>query len=193
MEIGQTDSAGVESAGCRRKRLLLQGFDCGKSGVLDDTCDVRPSNNAPLKADCKENSRQPKQDALYEESDGDGMLPKNANEESIYVLDATKEGNVGRFLNVSTKLHDSLCCLCKYIIYLFKFFDITSVGDGPMTREAHVILPAITSGWGHTGCSVAKYLQLRQIVHRHICRYTANNLFLFIGMRMSYSKVLEYV
>lgn len=101
MEIEQTDSAGVESAGCRRKSLLLQGVDCGKSGVLDDTCDVRPSNNTPLKADCKENSRQPKQDALCEESDGDGMLPKNANEEIIYVLDATKEGNVGRFLNHS--------------------------------------------------------------------------------------------
>lgn len=105
MEIGQTDFAGVDSAGCKRKGLSLQGVDCGKSSVLDDTCVVRPSNNAPLKADCKENSRQPKQDALCEESDGDGMLPKNANEENIYVLDATKEGNVGRFLNVSTKLH----------------------------------------------------------------------------------------
>ncbi|OWK56211.1 histone-lysine N-methyltransferase SETDB2 isoform X1 [Lonchura striata] len=101
MEIGQTGYAGVESAGCRRRSMLLQGVDCGKSGELDDTCDVRPSNNAPLKADCKESSRQPKQDALCEESDSDGMLSKNANEESIYVLDATKEGNVGRFLNHS--------------------------------------------------------------------------------------------
>ncbi|RMC07147.1 hypothetical protein DUI87_16603 [Hirundo rustica rustica] len=99
MEIGQTDSAGVESAECKRKSLSLQGVDCGKSRVLDDTCVVRPSNNAPLKADCKENSRQPKQNALCEESDGDGMLPKNANEENIYILDATKEGNVARFLN----------------------------------------------------------------------------------------------
>lgn len=106
MEIGQTDSAGVDSAGCKRKSLSLQGVDCSKSGVLDDTCIVRPSNNAPLKADCKkENSKQSKQNALCEEADGDGMLPKNANEENIYVLDATKEGNVGRFLNVSTKLH----------------------------------------------------------------------------------------
>ncbi|XP_063248135.1 histone-lysine N-methyltransferase SETDB2 isoform X4 [Prinia subflava] len=101
MEIGQTESAGVESAGCKRKSLSLQGVDCGKSSVLDNICVVRPSNNVPLKADCKENSRQPKQDALREESDGDGMLPKNANEENIYVLDATKEGNVGRFLNHS--------------------------------------------------------------------------------------------
>ncbi|NWT96613.1 SETB2 methyltransferase, partial [Urocynchramus pylzowi] len=101
MKIGQTDSAGVESAGCKRKSLSLQGVDCGKFSVLDDTCVVRPSNNAPLKADCKENSWQPKQDALGEESDGDRMLPKSANEENIYVLDATKEGNVGRFLNHS--------------------------------------------------------------------------------------------
>ncbi|NXQ59786.1 SETB2 methyltransferase, partial [Anthoscopus minutus] len=101
MEIGQTDSAGVESAGCKRKSLSLQGIDCGKSSVLDKTCVVRPLNNAPLKADCKGNSRQPKQDTLWEKSDGDGMLPKNANEGNIYVLDATKEGNVGRFLNHS--------------------------------------------------------------------------------------------
>ncbi|NXC92890.1 SETB2 methyltransferase, partial [Certhia familiaris] len=101
MEIGQTDSAGVASAGCKIKSLSLQGVGGGKSSVLDDTCVARPSNNAPLKADCKENSRQPKQDALCKESDGDGMLPKNANEENIYVLDATKEGNVGRFLNHS--------------------------------------------------------------------------------------------
>ncbi|XP_030912644.1 histone-lysine N-methyltransferase SETDB2 [Geospiza fortis] len=101
MDIGQTDSAGVESARCERKSLSLQGVECGKSTVLDDTCVVRPSSNAPLKTDCKDNSRQQKQDALSEESEGDGMLPKNSNEENIYVLDATKEGNVGRFLNHS--------------------------------------------------------------------------------------------
>lgn len=105
MDIGQTDSADVESAGCEKKGLSLQGVECGKSSVLDDTCVVRPSSNPPLKTDCRENSRQPKHDALCEESEGDGMLPKNSSEENIYVLDATKEGNVGRFLNVSTKLH----------------------------------------------------------------------------------------
>ncbi|KAM3678884.1 histone-lysine N-methyltransferase SETDB2 isoform 4-T4 [Ammospiza maritima maritima] len=101
MDIGQTDSAGVETAGCERKSLSLQGVECGKPSVLDDTCVVRPSSNALLKADCRENSRQPKQDALCEESEDDGMFPKNSNEENIYVLDATKEGNVGRFLNHS--------------------------------------------------------------------------------------------
>ncbi|XP_054127830.1 histone-lysine N-methyltransferase SETDB2 [Melozone crissalis] len=101
MDMGQTDSAGVETAGCERKSLSLQGVECGKPSVLDDTCVVRLSSNAPLKADCRENSRQPKQDALCEESEGDGMPPKNSNEENIYVLDATKEGNVGRFLNHS--------------------------------------------------------------------------------------------
>nr|XP_054510335.1 histone-lysine N-methyltransferase SETDB2 [Agelaius phoeniceus] len=101
MDVGQTDSAGVESASCEKKGLSLQGVDCGKSSVLDDTCVVRPSSNAPLKTDCRENSRQAKHDALCKESEDDGMLPKNSNEENIYVLDATKEGNVGRFLNHS--------------------------------------------------------------------------------------------
>ncbi|XP_074942649.1 histone-lysine N-methyltransferase SETDB2 isoform X2 [Phalacrocorax aristotelis] len=102
MEIGETESADVDSAECKRKSLPLQGVDCGKSGVLDDTCVVRPSENVPLKADCKEeNHRQSKQDAFCEGADGVRTLLKNANEENIYVLDATKEGNVGRFLNHS--------------------------------------------------------------------------------------------
>ncbi|XP_042661973.1 histone-lysine N-methyltransferase SETDB2 isoform X2 [Tyto alba] len=99
MEIGQTEPADVDSAEC--KSLSLQGVDCGKLGVLDDTCVVRPSQNVPLRADCKEEKhRQAKQDTFCEETDGDSTLRKNANEK-IYVLDATKEGNVGRFLNHS--------------------------------------------------------------------------------------------
>ncbi|XP_009982852.1 PREDICTED: histone-lysine N-methyltransferase SETDB2 [Tauraco erythrolophus] len=102
METGQTEPADADSAECKRKNMSLQGVDCGKSGVLDDTCVVRPSKNVPLKADCKEeNHRQSKQDAFCEESDGDRTLLKNAIEENVYVLDATKEGNVGRFLNHS--------------------------------------------------------------------------------------------
>ncbi|XP_074715800.1 histone-lysine N-methyltransferase SETDB2 isoform X2 [Strix uralensis] len=101
MEIGQTESADMDSAECKRKSLSLQGVDCGKSGVLDDTCVVRPSKTVPLKTDCKEeNHRQSKRDTFCEETDGDRTLMKNANE-NIYVLDATKEGNVGRFLNHS--------------------------------------------------------------------------------------------
>ncbi|KAM6288131.1 histone-lysine N-methyltransferase SETDB2 isoform 2-T2 [Spheniscus humboldti] len=102
MEIRQTESADLNSAECKGKSLSLQGVDCGKSGVLDDTCVVGPSKNVSLKADCKEeNHGQSKQDAFCEEADGDRTFLKNANEENIYVLDATKEGNVGRFLNHS--------------------------------------------------------------------------------------------
>lgn len=106
MKTGQTESAGMDSAENKRKSLSLRGVDCGKSGVLDDTCVVGPSKNVPPKADCKEgNHRQSKQDTFCEEVDGNRTLLKNANEENTYVLDATKEGNVGRFLNVSKKLH----------------------------------------------------------------------------------------
>ncbi|NXL45152.1 SETB2 methyltransferase, partial [Podilymbus podiceps] len=101
MEIGQTESADVDIAESKRK-VSLQGLNCSKSDVLDDMCVVRPSKTVPLKADCKEeNHRQSKQGIFCEEVDGDQRLLKNANEENSYVLDATKEGNVGRFLNHS--------------------------------------------------------------------------------------------
>ncbi|NWX77748.1 SETB2 methyltransferase, partial [Alca torda] len=102
MEVRQTEPADMDSAECKKKSLSLQGVDCGKSGVRRDMCIVGQSKNVALKADCKEeNHRQSKQDAFCEEADGDRTLLKNADEENIYVLDATKEGNVGRFLNHS--------------------------------------------------------------------------------------------
>ncbi|NXN71745.1 SETB2 methyltransferase, partial [Himantopus himantopus] len=102
MEMGQTESADVDSAECKRKTLSLQGVDCGKSGVLDDRGVMTPSKTVALKADCKEeNHRKSERGTFCEEADGDRTLLKNANEENIYVLDATKEGNVGRFLNHS--------------------------------------------------------------------------------------------
>ncbi|NXI57778.1 SETB2 methyltransferase, partial [Chloroceryle aenea] len=93
--IGQAEAADVASAECKEK-----GVDGGKSGVLGDPGVVRPSRNVPLKAECKEeNHRQSKEDAVCEEAESDRMFLKR--EEKIYILDATKEGNVGRFLNHS--------------------------------------------------------------------------------------------
>ncbi|NXK45963.1 SETB2 methyltransferase, partial [Chauna torquata] len=102
MEVGQTEPADVDGAERKRKNLSLHSVACGKSDVLNDTCVVRPSKNVPQKANCKEeNHRQSKQGTFCKEADGDRMLLKNANEENAYILDATKEGNVGRFLNHS--------------------------------------------------------------------------------------------
>ncbi|NXI47656.1 SETB2 methyltransferase, partial [Galbula dea] len=102
MEMGKAESAGVNSAGCKSKSLSLQGVDCGRSGVLGDTCGVRPARKVPLKADCKEdNDRQSKQAAFCEEAAGDRTFLETTSGEKSYVLDATKEGNVGRFLNHS--------------------------------------------------------------------------------------------
>ncbi|NXD81857.1 SETB2 methyltransferase, partial [Halcyon senegalensis] len=102
MDIGQTESADVDSAECQKKSLSLEGVAGGKSGAPGDTCVVRPSRNVPLKTDCKEeNPRQSKQDAVCEEADSDRVFLKNASEENTYILDATKEGNVGRFINHS--------------------------------------------------------------------------------------------
>ncbi|NXI71934.1 SETB2 methyltransferase, partial [Anseranas semipalmata] len=102
MEIGQTEPADMGSAECKRKSLSLQGVACGELDVLNDACVNRPFKNVPQKVNCKEeNHRHLKQGTFYKEADGDRTLLKNANEENIYVLDATKEGNVGRFLNHS--------------------------------------------------------------------------------------------
>ncbi|NXX96037.1 SETB2 methyltransferase, partial [Centropus bengalensis] len=100
METGQPEAADGNSTGGKRKGL--QGGDCGQSGVLGDTCVLREFKKAPLEADCKEeNHRRSKQDVFCDEADGEGPGLKNPNEENTYVLDATKEGNVGRFLNHS--------------------------------------------------------------------------------------------
>ncbi|NXP43619.1 SETB2 methyltransferase, partial [Heliornis fulica] len=102
MEIGRTESAGTDGSECKRESESLQIVGCGKSGLLENTCVLRPSKNIPLKGDCRGGShRQSKQDAFCEKADSDYTLLKNANEEKVYVLDATKEGNVGRFLNHS--------------------------------------------------------------------------------------------
>ncbi|XP_068021380.1 LOW QUALITY PROTEIN: histone-lysine N-methyltransferase SETDB2, partial [Melanerpes formicivorus] len=99
LDTGRTESAEAE---CKRKSLSLQGGDCGKSAVLDGTWVVRPSKNVPLKPDCKEeNHRRSKHAAACEEPAEDRMLLQNTSQETLYALDATKEGNVARFLNHS--------------------------------------------------------------------------------------------
>uniref|UniRef100_A0A8C2UB84 Histone-lysine N-methyltransferase SETDB2 n=3 Tax=Coturnix japonica TaxID=93934 RepID=A0A8C2UB84_COTJA len=102
VEVGQTEPAEMGRAECRRKGLSLKGVACGRSDVLNDKHVVKPSTKVPQKADCKEEAhRKSKQGIFCMEADGDRTLLKNANNEYIYILDATKEGNVGRFLNHS--------------------------------------------------------------------------------------------
>lgn len=104
VEVGQTEPAEMGSAECKRKSLSVKGVACGRLDVLNDKCIVKPST--PQKANCKEEAhRQSKQGIFCVDADGDRTFLKNANDENIYVLDATKEGNVGRFLNVSKNLH----------------------------------------------------------------------------------------
>uniref|UniRef100_A0A669QW26 Histone-lysine N-methyltransferase SETDB2 n=1 Tax=Phasianus colchicus TaxID=9054 RepID=A0A669QW26_PHACC len=102
VEVGQTEPGEMGSAECRRKSLSLKGVACGRSDVLNDKYVVKPSTKVPQKANCKEEAhRQSKQGIFCMDADGDRTLLKNANDENIYILDATKEGNVGRFLNHS--------------------------------------------------------------------------------------------
>ncbi|OXB77222.1 UNVERIFIED_CONTAM: hypothetical protein H355_012589 [Colinus virginianus] len=103
VEAGQTESAEMDSADCRRKSLPLKGAACG---MLNDKCVVKPPIKVPQNATCEEEDhRWPKQGIFCMEADSDRTLLKNANDDNIYILDATKEGNVGRFLNVSKSLH----------------------------------------------------------------------------------------
>ncbi|XP_065599605.1 histone-lysine N-methyltransferase SETDB2 [Cyrtonyx montezumae] len=99
VEVGQTESAEMDSAECKRKSLPLKDFAYGR---LNDTCVVKPPTKVPQKAMCEEEAhRWSKQGIFCMEADGDRTLLKNSNDENIYILDATKEGNVGRFLNHS--------------------------------------------------------------------------------------------
>ncbi|NWI16971.1 SETB2 methyltransferase, partial [Crypturellus soui] len=102
MQAGEMELAGEDSAEGKGKPLSQEGAACGLSVVLDDARAVKQSQNVPPKADCtEERCRESKQKAFFEEADDDEALLKNASDENIYVLDATKEGNVGRFLNHS--------------------------------------------------------------------------------------------
>ncbi|NWY01842.1 SETB2 methyltransferase, partial [Nothoprocta ornata] len=91
MRTEQTELADEDGAGGKGKPLAQEGAHA-----------VRQSQTVPQKAGCiEERCRQSKQKAFCEEADDDKALLKNANDGNIYVLDATKEGNVGRFLNHS--------------------------------------------------------------------------------------------
>ncbi|NXA33847.1 SETB2 methyltransferase, partial [Eudromia elegans] len=102
MRSGQMELAGEVGAEGKGKPLSREDAACGPSAVLDVAHAVRQSQNVPHKADCtEERCRQSQQKAFCEEADDDVALLENTNDENIYVLDATKEGNVGRFLNHS--------------------------------------------------------------------------------------------
>ncbi|XP_074840346.1 histone-lysine N-methyltransferase SETDB2 [Carettochelys insculpta] len=99
----QTVPCVPDSAKSEEKRPLAQDARCGKSAGVDDAHVARQSVGLPQRDAFKEETnRRSKQDAIYnKEAEGDNTSLKKSKEENIYLLDATKEGNVGRFLNHS--------------------------------------------------------------------------------------------
>ncbi|XP_067418813.1 histone-lysine N-methyltransferase SETDB2 [Emydura macquarii macquarii] len=110
----QTEPIITDSAECKEKRPSPQDATCGKSAWLDDAYVMKQSRGLLQRDDFEEEkNRKSKQDPLCnEEAEGDETSLKNSNKENIYLLDATKEGNVGRFLNHS-------CCPNLFVQSVF--------------------------------------------------------------------------
>uniref|UniRef100_A0A674HW02 Histone-lysine N-methyltransferase SETDB2 n=1 Tax=Terrapene triunguis TaxID=2587831 RepID=A0A674HW02_9SAUR len=113
-EAMQSEPSTTDTAKSKEKRPSPEDARGGKSARLDDAHVMKQSMGLLQRDDFKEEkNRRSKQDPLCnEEAEGDETPLKNSNKDNIYLLDATKEGNVGRFLNLLPK---SLCteCLCR--------------------------------------------------------------------------------
>uniref|UniRef100_A0A8C4VZM7 Histone-lysine N-methyltransferase SETDB2 n=1 Tax=Gopherus evgoodei TaxID=1825980 RepID=A0A8C4VZM7_9SAUR len=102
-EAMQYESSTTDTAKSKEKRPSPEDARGGKSARLDDAHVMKQSMGL-LQRDYfkEEKNRRSKQDPLCnEEAGGDDTPLKNSNKDNIYLLDATKEGNVGRFLNHS--------------------------------------------------------------------------------------------
>ncbi|XP_065253533.1 histone-lysine N-methyltransferase SETDB2-like [Emys orbicularis] len=103
-EAMQSEPSTTDTAKSKEKRPSPEDARGGKSARLDDAHVMKQSMGLLQRDDFKEEkNRRSKQDPLCnEEAEGDETPLKNSNKDNIYLLDATKEGNVGRFVNMYT-------------------------------------------------------------------------------------------
>ncbi|XP_075775174.1 histone-lysine N-methyltransferase SETDB2 isoform X1 [Pelodiscus sinensis] len=108
-EAMQTEPMITDNAEAKEKRPSPQDARCGKSAHA-----TKPSISLPQRDIFKEEKiRRTKEDSICNmETEGDDTQMKNSKEENIFLLDATKEGNVGRFLNHS-------CCPNLFVQSVF--------------------------------------------------------------------------
>ncbi|KAH1187333.1 hypothetical protein KIL84_020082, partial [Mauremys mutica] len=101
-EAMQSESSTTDTAKSKEKRPSPDDARGGKSARLEDAHVMKQSMGLLQRDDFKEEkNRRSKQDPpCNEETGGDETPLKNSNKDNIYLLDATKEGNVGRFLNL---------------------------------------------------------------------------------------------
>ncbi|XP_019385496.1 PREDICTED: histone-lysine N-methyltransferase SETDB2-like isoform X2 [Crocodylus porosus] len=104
MQVESTVSLGAKC----KEGTSPQDLAHGKLVTQGDAYAVKKDKALLRKSDFKEeNFKSSKQDPFCHE-----MLMKNSDQENIYLLDATKEGNVGRFLNHS-------CCPNLFVQSVF--------------------------------------------------------------------------
>ncbi|XP_043361035.1 histone-lysine N-methyltransferase SETDB2-like [Dermochelys coriacea] len=113
-ETMQSEPSITDTAKSKEKRPSPEDARGGKSARLDDAHAMKQSMSLLQRDDFKDKkNRRYTQDPLCnEEAEGDATPLKNSNKENIYLLDATKEGNVGRFLNHS-------CCPNLFVQSVF--------------------------------------------------------------------------
>ncbi|XP_053889560.1 histone-lysine N-methyltransferase SETDB2-like [Malaclemys terrapin pileata] len=113
-EAMQSEPSTTDTAKSKEKRPSPEDARGGKSARLDDAHVMKQSMGLLQRDDFKEekNSRSKQDPLCNEEAEGDETPLKNSNKDNIYLLDATKEGNVGRFLNHS-------CCPNLFVQSVF--------------------------------------------------------------------------